>query len=84
MKVLVENSCHFSFVSKSSHAATTAVAQNQTTTGGSNRLSLQKTCKLCHTVYPFYKNECIKCRYKFPKTRGGLSAGLLHTESYVL
>jgi len=43
----------------------------------------RKQCKKCFRVYPFFKTECSKCAYKFPKTRGGISANM-QTESYTL
>ncbi len=29
----------------------------------------KKVCKQCAEINPFFKNECVKCNYKFPKTR---------------
>ena len=87
LHTVLDHSRHFSFIS-SSNQTTGAVADSGRggiqPTSGSNRVSLTRVCKMCHRVYPFYKNECEKCYFKFPKTRGGLSAGLLHMESYVL
>lgn len=43
----------------------------------------RKVCKKCGEVNPFFRNECSKCRFKFPKTRG-LHNSSLSSDSYTL
>jgi len=43
----------------------------------------KKICKKCGEANSFFKNECFKCKFKFPKTRGIHSSGL-HSDSYTL
>ena len=28
----------------------------------------RKSCKKCGEINPFFRNECSKCKFKFPKT----------------
>ena len=43
----------------------------------------RKVCKKCSEVNPFFKNECQKCNFKFPKTRG-LHNSSLSSDNYTL